>query len=732
MLQKFQEQRQSIIDANKKKRNDKFYQSSKNNIFGRSIVAEKPTIVTLPTNNTSSIQNSTQPLSTDTLNIMSVLPVLTNNSSLVQNNTHVTPISRPNIMSFNMFQSRDKLVNPHVLSVDTTDASSMQNRMQSSSTGRPSTMSFNMLYTSNISRTSVDTNDVSSIQSSSIVTSRKIPLNIFQTWHTLDLPAKMKETVELLKKQNPEFTYYLYDDNMCRDFIQTHFDKDVVWAFDKLKPGAYKADLWRYCVLYIHGGVYLDIKYRCVNDFKLIQFTDREYWVKDRLYSIHSSIKPIRGVYQAYIVSLPQNNILLTCINHIIRNCRLNNYSQNDLGVTGPQLISNYMNSTDINNMKLSFDGNNILYNNKILMTVYREYRTEQTNTSSSYYHLSWLRADIFNYPILKYNNKYDFTRTIETQYGTMYSGTPNIIQSYDDKYIINLRWINYSYNSDGSKKYIPKQWISLNSRFAVDKNFKQVSKEVFLTEDFSKEIGFPGIGIEDIRTIKSDNKYFFLATRYNPQLKRTYVTSNEYIIDEEEYKLNKTYINPTFYDVNKIYRCEKNWAMFDYKSNLSIVYEWFPLRIGRINYDTCALDILETKNNMPEFFKNARGTTIGCTFNDEIWFILHKVNNNELYIPEHYTSIYPNTTAQKNTIYNYQHFFAVFDLDMNLKRYSELFKLGDNMVEFCTGLIMEETRLVLSYSLLDTESCVSAYDYDTIRRSIRWYKCVRLTDTES
>lgn len=591
-----------------------------------------------------------------------------------------------------------------------------------SSSVTPNIVLFNMVQTQHALHVNTNENSSSSLHAPSTFKSSIIPLNIFQTWHTLDLPAKMKENVDILKSQNPEFTYYLYDDHMCRDFIQTHFDKDVVWAFDKLKPGAYKADLWRYCILYMYGGVYLDIKYRCVNNFKLIQLTDQEYWVKDRLYSIHNSIKHVYGVYQAFIVSLPKNNILMTCINQIIRNCKLNYYSQNDLSVTGPHLVANYMNSTNIMNMKLSFDGNSILYNNKAIMTTYNEYRKEQTNTSSTYYKVSWLRADIFNYPILKYTDKYDFTRTMETDYGTVFSGTPNIIQSGDNSYIINLRWINYSYNSDGSKKYIPKRWVSLNSRFTVDKNFKQVSKEVFLTEDFLNEADFPGIGIEDIRTIKTDNKYFFLATRYNPQLMRTYVTSNEYIIDENEYKLNKTYIHPTFYNLNQIYRYEKNWAMFDYKSKLSIVYDWFPLQIGRINYDTCTLDIIETNKNIPEYFKNARGSTIGCTFNDEIWFVLHKANNNEIYIHEHHKLINPNANGSLTTIYNYQHFFAVFDLDMNLKKYSELFKLGDKMVEFCTGLIMEETRLILSYSLLDTTSYVSTYDYDAIRDSIRWY----------
>jgi hypothetical protein len=657
MLQKLKEHNNSIIDANKKKRFERFYKNSKINKLGTSIFQANPHELTVPRDNRSPAQNNTQPSYT----------------------------SKPNIMLFNMVESRS------TLHVDTNNTFGAQNRTLSSST----------------------------------VISSIIPLNIFQTWYTLDLPAKMKENVDMLKQENPEFTFYLYDDKMCRDFIQTHFDEDVVWAFDKLKPGAYKADLWRYCVLYIHGGIYLDIKYRCVNDFKLIQFTDREYWVKDRLYSIHNSIKHVYGVYQAFIVSLPKNNLLMTCINQIIRNCKLNYYSQNDLSVTGPHLVANYMNNTDIMNMKLLFDGNSIIYNNKAIMTTYNEYRKEQTNTGATYYKVSWLRADIFNYPILKYTDKYDFTRTIETDYGTMYSGTPNIIQSGDNSYIINLRWINYSYNSDGSKKYIPKQWVSLNSRFTVNKNFKQVSKEVFLTEDFLNEADFPGIGIEDIRTIKTDNKYFFLATRYNPQLKRTYVTSNEYIIDENEYKLNKTYIHPTFYNLNQIYRYEKNWAMFDYKSKLSVVYDWFPLKIGRINYEKCTLDIIETNNNMPEYFKNARGTTIGCTFNDEIWFVLHKANNNEIYIHEHYKLINPHTTKSLTTIYNYQHFFAVFDLDMNLKKYSELFKLGDKMVEFCTGLIMEETQLILSYSLLDTESCVSVYNYDVIRDSIRWYKNV-------
>jgi mannosyltransferase OCH1-like enzyme len=98
-----------------------------------------------------------------------------------------------------------------------------------------------------------------------------MPLKIFQTWYTKDLPPKMKKVVENIKTNNPKFEHYLFDDNDCRVFIKEKFPEEVLDAYDRLIPGAYKADLWRYCVLYIHGGIYMDIKFKCVNGFKLIE-----------------------------------------------------------------------------------------------------------------------------------------------------------------------------------------------------------------------------------------------------------------------------------------------------------------------------------------------------------------------------------------------------------------------------------------------------------------------------
>jgi mannosyltransferase OCH1-like enzyme len=66
---------------------------------------------------------------------------------------------------------------------------------------------------------------------------------------------------------NKEIEFHLYDENECKEFIKTHFNQYVLNAYESLFPCSYKSDLWRYCVLYVHGGIYMDIKYKCVTPF---------------------------------------------------------------------------------------------------------------------------------------------------------------------------------------------------------------------------------------------------------------------------------------------------------------------------------------------------------------------------------------------------------------------------------------------------------------------------------
>jgi mannosyltransferase OCH1-like enzyme len=222
-----------------------------------------------------------------------------------------------------------------------------------------------------------------------------IPLKIFQTWHSKELPPDMKAATEQLQAQNPEFEYHLYDDEMCRDFILKNYDADVLYAYDKLKPGAYKADLWRYCVMYKYGGVYLDIKFRCINDFRLLLLSDKEYFVKDLKWD------GVAGIYQALFSCLPGNEIMLKCIKQTVENVKNEWYGTNSLSICGPQMISAFFTQTDLDNLEYKLFKNNQIVcipTRSAAMTPYENYRKEQNLfQKGTHYAIHWENKDVYN-----------------------------------------------------------------------------------------------------------------------------------------------------------------------------------------------------------------------------------------------------------------------------------------------------------------------------------------------
>lgn len=222
-----------------------------------------------------------------------------------------------------------------------------------------------------------------------------IPLNIFQTWHTKNLPPNMAKSVHMLKSNNPAFKHYLYDDDDCRKFIKDNYNSSILNAFDKLVPGAYKADLWRYCVLYKLGGIYIDIKYVPINGFKLINLTEKEHWVLD---------VDKYGIYNALMVCIPGNQILFRAINQVVENVKNNFYGKNALEPTGPLLLSRYFTQKDRNNFDMKHDfiysvkNRYIYFNNYIVFKQYDKYLEEQnTYKKKEYYATLWNSRKIYN-----------------------------------------------------------------------------------------------------------------------------------------------------------------------------------------------------------------------------------------------------------------------------------------------------------------------------------------------
>jgi hypothetical protein len=163
-----------------------------------------------------------------------------------------------------------------------------------------------------------------------------IPKRIVQTWRDAtvdDMIPSLKAAVATWKTLNPDYEMVYYNNDIARQFIVDNYDADVLEAYDTLVPGAYKADLFRYCELYKNGGFYADIKLSCLIPLDRILENTIEC---NQLLTLD---RDGCGLLNAFFGSIPGNPLLLNCINVSVSNVKSRYYGMDALDPTGPRLM---------------------------------------------------------------------------------------------------------------------------------------------------------------------------------------------------------------------------------------------------------------------------------------------------------------------------------------------------------------------------------------------------------
>jgi predicted GH43/DUF377 family glycosyl hydrolase len=301
----------------------------------------------------------------------------------------------------------------------------------------------------------------------------------------------------------------------------------------------------------------------------------------------------------------------------------------------------------------------------------------------------------------LDFSNTID--RTISEKEFTFIASNHSICQhpTRPNHYISFIRYINYFLNKYGypETQYNTTKVINLTSRCILDAELNRIEDEAFFETGLLNET--VNRGIEDIRLFKAGSSVFLSGTSYNP-------ASDNYSIIVGEHSFQDTGVTcatgatgvlpnrfiTVGFDTGRPDKTEKNWSFFDLHGETHIVYSWYPVIIAKI--ERSVLVKVEEKRDVPYFFTKFSGSTPGFTYKDEIWFIVHSSNKD-----------------CSESIRDYYSFLVVFDLDMNLLRYSRPFKFENEVVEFCCGMVIEDTRVILSYSVLDRKTVLAVYDRD-------------------
>ena len=262
-------------------------------------------------------------------------------------------------------------------------------------------------------------------------------------------------------------------------------------------------------------------------------------------------------------------------------------------------------------------------------------------------------------------------------------SSSSCLIKNKDKTYLMNIRYVNYYIKNDGSyimtEKEIPN---SLNKFVHLDQYFKTIDQ--YIIDESNKKDNKESI--EDIKIYNYKDKNLFLGTcyLYYKQTKYINILSGNYNYKDKKID-NLLYLKQNFKKTD----CEKNWVFVEYKNDLHIIYEWYPLTICKLEMDNL---IIRDLIKMPLLFSLCRGSTCGYIYNNcEIWFVQHIVSYEN---PRHY-----------------YHIISIFDLNMRLIRYSSPFKFEGEPIEYCLSILVEDDRVIINYSTWDRTTRIGIYD---------------------
>lgn len=89
---------------------------------------------------------------------------------------------------------------------------------------------------------------------------RRIPRIIHQSFKETITKQNHPQLWRLIQSwRQSGWEYHFYNNTEASAFLRQHFPEYVAEAFESVIPGAFKADLFRVCVLAVHGGVWADM-----------------------------------------------------------------------------------------------------------------------------------------------------------------------------------------------------------------------------------------------------------------------------------------------------------------------------------------------------------------------------------------------------------------------------------------------------------------------------------------
>lgn len=221
-------------------------------------------------------------------------------------------------------------------------------------------------------------------------------VHIIQTSFSNNVSLYRYYSISTILNNVPFMIYKFFNNDDVEHFISDSFPR-LLDTYNSVKPGAYKADMFRALYIYKNGGLYFDCKQILFASLtslleKRYLFVRDTYVFKNYVYNAFLySKEPLLDVYRNYLIQM-------------VINIHNRNYCDDPLSISGPGLFGRYVNASmciDMNNtMDSLYDWSRsyIALDGKVLIkNTYNDYYNENNYISKGHYGHMWSNKQVYD-----------------------------------------------------------------------------------------------------------------------------------------------------------------------------------------------------------------------------------------------------------------------------------------------------------------------------------------------
>mmetsp|Transcript_7435 Transcript_7435/g.27978 ORF Transcript_7435/g.27978 Transcript_7435/m.27978 type:complete len:376 (+) Transcript_7435:193-1320(+) len=163
----------------------------------------------------------------------------------------------------------------------------------------------------------------------------QVPQFLHRIWECGEIPDQYVPPLKTWLGKTQNMSVFWWTQALRRQLILKLEGVEKLLLYDRLLPGAYRADFFRYFILHKFGGMYSDVDTVLYQDLSAHNLTH----LRDGAVTVTRDLTPFRLLNGAILITPPGHALFRCALGEVIDHSRRRTPGLEDLDVTGPGVL---------------------------------------------------------------------------------------------------------------------------------------------------------------------------------------------------------------------------------------------------------------------------------------------------------------------------------------------------------------------------------------------------------